>query len=646
MCFPDLCLQVENGQSKFVYSDDGELISRGTTVLVKRVPLPHGVKKTWRQERAEVQNRAELSNLEVTSTSEEGRMEEVLAVSGLEYGKDQWERIRRPRQPRPLAGESVVPEKRYAHGIPSSMLVSAGDKDNNAAKVDKFGQLKLTAVELEGYGTEKVESHDWLQKEGDEEVSNSTEKVSSVPKDLQCPICGDLIAAAVVTPCCVVAACDECARNMLIEYDHKCQLCSEGEGVLPTDLIPNLRLRKKVTAFKNTSEESTSQRLEPLPKLLSGNNIVPAEIMLKRQKEEEAEKKKIEEKLVEAVLANINESDEVSQSFPEISNDPLFEENKEKEEEQVEEKADVVADDDSNPPRISPVEGLQTTTAGDLNLSGDNPDTFSSSPAREKTPSSPAAASSEPPPVPDSTASPPETSSATATTTQSDEAFTIESTSSAVPGQTIQTTYNNSYNTYHYPPGYYAPDFSLPPPGYPSYYPSTYPAYTDHSGKTYSYDHRVEEERWRKEGERRYSSRGQRYERNPRYRHRSRSPYDRYRDRDRQRDRERDRDRNRERDRDRDRRDRRRRSRSRDREGRREKHSRGLSKERSRSREKSRKRSKSRSEKENNSLVDSPSSDKNDPSGMEADKDDENIKKEEGLDKKEEARLKLKELIR
>ena len=34
--------------------------------------------------------------------------------------------------------------------------------------------------------------------------------------------------------------------------------------------------------------------------------------MLKRQKEEEAEKKKNEEKLVEAVLANINESDEVA----------------------------------------------------------------------------------------------------------------------------------------------------------------------------------------------------------------------------------------------------------------------------------------------------------------------------------------------
>ena len=265
-----MSLQVENGQSKFVYSDDSELIARGTTVLVKRVPLPHGVKKTWRQERSEVQNRAELSNLEVTSTSEEGRMDQVLAVSGMEYGKDQWERIRRPRQPRPLAGESAVPEKRYAHGIPSSMLVSAGDKDNNAAKVDKFGQLKLTAVELEGYGKEKIESHDWLKEDTDEQAVNSTEKVSNVPKDLQCPLCGDLLSAAVLLPCCVAAACDECARNILIESDHKCQLCGERD-VSPTDLIPNLRLRKKVAGFKNNkSEVITSQRLEPLPKLLSG----------------------------------------------------------------------------------------------------------------------------------------------------------------------------------------------------------------------------------------------------------------------------------------------------------------------------------------------------------------------------------------
>lgn len=58
--------QVENGQTKLIYTDDSQLIPRGTTVLVKRVPLPRGEKKTWRVER--VASRAdprELGSLEV-----------------------------------------------------------------------------------------------------------------------------------------------------------------------------------------------------------------------------------------------------------------------------------------------------------------------------------------------------------------------------------------------------------------------------------------------------------------------------------------------------------------------------------------------------------------------------------------------------
>ena len=128
-----------------------------------RVPLARGEKKTWRVEREE--RRPEVSNVEVTSTSEDGRLDEVLAVSGQEYGRDNWERIRRQRGPRPLAGEAVMPEKRYAHGIPSSMLVTAGDGDTAAGKVDRYGQLKLTMVEREGYGQEKVENHDWLKED-------------------------------------------------------------------------------------------------------------------------------------------------------------------------------------------------------------------------------------------------------------------------------------------------------------------------------------------------------------------------------------------------------------------------------------------------------------------------------------------------
>ena len=299
---------------------------------MKRVPLARGEKKTWRVER---ERKEVVSTGEVTSTSEEGRMDQVssywlisalstcsdwlmslqvLAVSGQEYGKENWERIWRPRGPRPLAGESLAPEKRYAHGIPSSMLVTANTEQ--AGKLDKFGQLKITAVEMEGYGSEKVESHDWLKEEDDGSNSaTATQEVVQVPKDLQCPLCSDLLSAAVLLPCCVAAACDECARNMLVENELKCGLCEETD-ISPDDLIPNPMLRKKAAAFKNKGKEETRIQLQPLPKLLTGNSIVPAEIMLQRQKVEEEKKKIIieERKLVEAVMSNTNITDQETPS--------------------------------------------------------------------------------------------------------------------------------------------------------------------------------------------------------------------------------------------------------------------------------------------------------------------------------------------
>ena len=67
--------QIEHVQNKTIYDNKNEkqLIPRGVTVLVKRVPMPRGEKKVWREERVE----KELSTQEVTSTSEEGRLDQV-----------------------------------------------------------------------------------------------------------------------------------------------------------------------------------------------------------------------------------------------------------------------------------------------------------------------------------------------------------------------------------------------------------------------------------------------------------------------------------------------------------------------------------------------------------------------------------------
>ena len=100
--------------------------------------------------------------------------------------------------PRPLAGEPAKAERRYAHGIPrqarffqhmfhcclvfSNMLVPVAE-DTSTAKVDRFGGLKLTAVEREGYSQEKKESHAWLEeKEGESSKEKQEEEKEPVVK--------------------------------------------------------------------------------------------------------------------------------------------------------------------------------------------------------------------------------------------------------------------------------------------------------------------------------------------------------------------------------------------------------------------------------------------------------------------------------
>ena len=98
----DYDLQIENSQSGKPYSVEEELIPRGTTVLVRRhilsltpptsqvtltylqvrrVPMPRGEKKTWqaepKMERTRSKGGGEVSSLVVTSTSEEGRLDQV-----------------------------------------------------------------------------------------------------------------------------------------------------------------------------------------------------------------------------------------------------------------------------------------------------------------------------------------------------------------------------------------------------------------------------------------------------------------------------------------------------------------------------------------------------------------------------------------
>ena len=113
-----------------MYTDDGELIPRGTMVFVSRIPLPRGEIKNWRTEKSSGTDGHSIDVVDlfstqvVTSTSEEGRMKQVVAGSGVEFGKE------------------------ICMSIPGSTL--DGDK------VDRFGSLKLIAAETEKFSNENL----------------------------------------------------------------------------------------------------------------------------------------------------------------------------------------------------------------------------------------------------------------------------------------------------------------------------------------------------------------------------------------------------------------------------------------------------------------------------------------------------------
>ena len=71
----------------------------------------------------------------------------------------------------------------------------------------------------------------------------------TVPEELLCPICKELLSDAVMMPCCARSACDDCARTGIIESEGcKCPLC--GDVANPEELIPYRMYRDKVSQLR------------------------------------------------------------------------------------------------------------------------------------------------------------------------------------------------------------------------------------------------------------------------------------------------------------------------------------------------------------------------------------------------------------
>ncbi|GBP41990.1 E3 ubiquitin-protein ligase RBBP6 [Eumeta japonica] len=315
----DFDLQITNAQTKEVYTDDTTLIPKNTSLLVARIPLSQQPKKQW-----EGLNNASLVHKDVTVNkgladlsrmegSEQDKINAMISQSTFDYdpSKGQSQRGIVPSnyicykcqkhghwiKDCPLAnaqgGESV--EIRRSTGIPRSFMVPVDGPKAPGAMMTPSGTFAVPVVDHEAYlASENAGGGDGVP------VSNAPEP--TIPDELICSLCRDLLTDAVMIPCCGNSFCDELSAAQLITQeecmviwikfihkggsavlvlfyglpgirgalleseDHECPDCREKE-ISPGTLIPNRFLRNSVSAFRNQTGYSrrTPHRPAALP---------------------------------------------------------------------------------------------------------------------------------------------------------------------------------------------------------------------------------------------------------------------------------------------------------------------------------------------------------------------------------------------
>jgi len=294
----DFDLVVTNSQTSHIYLDDKELISKNTTLTVQRAPLGEGKKKVWEDETSVSASNALAShtttfasipglNLSQTNLdSEEDKISKMMSNSSEMYSEKHWTKFKGQKalpdgsKPPPhwkcskcLANHWVSDcpfannDMKRTTGIPRSFLKPA-ESNVPGAKINPQGLIVINEMEKLAYSEKKIEKNPWLPDE-----KPAVTKVI-VPTELLCPICSDLLKDAVMMPCCAGSACDECARNGIIDSEgSRCPVCTDVAN--PEELIPYRLFRDKVDKFRNQTGYTKAAPPPPTQTPLSTKPTLP-----------------------------------------------------------------------------------------------------------------------------------------------------------------------------------------------------------------------------------------------------------------------------------------------------------------------------------------------------------------------------------
>ncbi|RVE69283.1 hypothetical protein OJAV_G00076270 [Oryzias javanicus] len=301
----DCDLQITNAQTKEEYTEDEELIPKGSSVIVRRIPIS-GVKsssssKTPNTERSHGQaqhifgaSRAQMedqsstkalsffakmqmANLVDADVPEEDKIKFMMNQSSYStmnvntklgtvlpenYTCFRCGNAGHHIRNCPTSGDKnfEAPQRlKKSSGIPRSFMVEVDDPSIKGVMVTNCGRYAIPAIDAEAYAIGKKERPPFVPQEHPKSESED----EPVPDELLCLICHDLLDDAVVIHCCGNSYCDECIRTSLLDSeDHVCPTCGQS-SVSPDSLTANKFLRQAVNNFKKERVGVNSSRKMP-----------------------------------------------------------------------------------------------------------------------------------------------------------------------------------------------------------------------------------------------------------------------------------------------------------------------------------------------------------------------------------------------
>ncbi|XP_033999755.1 E3 ubiquitin-protein ligase RBBP6-like isoform X2 [Trematomus bernacchii] len=326
----DCDLQITNAQNKEEFTDDDGSIPKGSSVIVRRIPIVGGKpnsSKTRNLERSDIltnnafgafkamddlnSSRAlplfsKMANLADVEGSEEDKIRVMMNQTGYDptnYSKKpgtvlpanytcyrcggSGHHIRNCPSTADKNQEAPVKIKKSS-GIPRSFMMEVDDPSVKGAMLTSCGRYAVPTIDAEAYAIGKKERPPFVPRDH----SESEDEEDPVPEELLCLICHDLLSDAVVIPCCGNSYCDDCIRSALLDSeDHVCPTCSQSD-VSPDNLIANKFLRQAVDTFKKERGFtkslkkgcSASQSQNPTPTLSPALTPPPLTVQIQPQK--------------------------------------------------------------------------------------------------------------------------------------------------------------------------------------------------------------------------------------------------------------------------------------------------------------------------------------------------------------------------